>query len=710
MRLTLRTLLAYLDDTLEPQVAREMGQKLADNAAALELVDRLKRVTRKRGLGVPSSVGTKGDTADPNQVAQYLSDTMTAEQVAAFEKACLDSDVNLAEVAACHQILTLVLSEQVRVPPTARRRMYGLVGAPASLPNRKPGKTVPVGGTRDDTPPADDRIDASYLLGMSAFAAGERRAVRLTRLAVIGVVASLLVVAAVMAWPRHPDAPRETAALPATTPPPAPPAPVAKAEAVKPDAVPVTEGTKLEILPPPKPIEVPKVVEPEPAVPTPVPTPPAVVEPPKEAGPPPPASVDRAVVGQWEKREPLPVLVRQSPANPAWTRVPADAPELVSTDRLTCLPGYKATIRLESGVTVDLWGNLPDLFLGSPILEASLTPTVPAPGVSADLTVHTGRFYVITKNPKGATVRLRFATEVWDVALGDDKTEVVLEVSRELVPGPAGAVRASAGLHVNAGRATLTSTALKGVALGKADEVYWDSVSRLSRPRLDPDQRMRADRSAYWSKFPVYPDAARAKASLAALDDFSKKIADPNRVRATFDEALQDKPEAANFQAFATARVAVLMFAGLGDVNGLADCLGDPSRGFIRQAAAVGLRSLFAADPSSAERFREVLVAKARLPEDEADTAMRLLRGFTPAERADPETLTLLGGKLSSASVPVRELSLFTLVSFIDPADPAAKPLLTFDAAASAEARAASTAAWAKKIDELKRKLAEPAK
>ena len=707
MRLTLRTLLAYLDDTLEPQVAREIGQKLAANAAALDLVERLKRVARKRGLGVPAS-GAKGDAADPNQVAQYLSDTMTAEQVAAFEKACLDSDVNLAEVAACHQILTLVLSEQVRVPPTARRRMYGLVGAPASLPNRKPGKTVPVGGTRDDAPPADDRIDASYLLGMSAFAAGERRAVRLTRLAVIGVVASLLVVAAVMAWPRHPDAPRETAALPATAPAPAPTPPpaVTKVEDAKPEAEPVREGPKLEVLPPPKPVEPPKVVEPEPVTPA----PPAAVEPPKGAGPPPAASADRAAIGQWEKREPLPVLVRHSPADPAWTRVPADAPELVSTDRLTCLPGYKATIRLETGVTVDLWGNLPDLFLGSPILEASLTPTVPAPGVSADLTVHTGRFYVNTKNLRGALVRLRFATEVWDVTLGDDKTEVVLEVSRELVPGPAGAARTSAGLHVNAGRATVTSTALKAVALGKADEVYWDSVSRLSRPRLDPDQRMKADRSAYWSKFPVYPDAARAKASLAALDDFSKKIADPNRVRATFDEALQDKPEAAIAQAFTTARVAVLMFAGLGDVNGLADCLSDPSRGFIRQAAAAGLRSLFAADPAAAEKFREVLVAKARLPEDEADTAMRLLRGFTPAERADPETLTLLGSKLSSPTVPVRELALLALVSYIDPADPAAKPLLTFDAAAAADARAPAAAAWAKKIEELKRKLAEPAK
>ena len=698
MRLTLRTLLAYLDDTLDPAMAREIGKKLTENPPALELVDRLKRVTRKRGLGVPAS-GTKGDAADPNLVAQYLSDTLTPEQVTAFEKTCLDSDVNLAEVAACHQILTLVLSEQVRVPPTARRRMYGLVGAPASLPNRKPGKTVPVGGTRDDGPLPDDRIDAAYLLGMSAYTAGEKPSVRFARLAVIGLVATVLVVAATMAWPRHQDAPRDTAALP--TVPPVTLAVPAKIDPVKPDAEPSKEPSKAELLTP-KALDAPKGPEVEPVKPTPA------VEPPKEAGPPPAPSADRVVIGQWEKREPTPVLVRQTPTNPVWTRVPADAPDVVSTDRLTCLPGYKATVKLESNVVIDLWGNLPDLFLGSPILEASLTPTFPARGFDADLTVHTGRFYVSTKRPGGAAVRLRFATEVWDVVLADDKTDVVLEVSRELVPGPASAVRVSAGLHVNAGSATVTAPALKAVVLGKAGELYWDSATGKSRAKPDPDARTKADRSAYWSKFPVFPDAARAKASLAALDEFSKKIADPNRVRATFDESLQDRPESATLQTLSTARVAVLMFAGLGDVNGLADCLNDPNRPFIREAAVLGLRSLFAADPGTVERFREVLVGKARLPEDEADMTVRLLRGFTPAQRGDPDTLTLLGSQLSSTAVPVRDLAFYTLLGYLDPKDPAAKQLLAFDAAASGEARAASTAAWGKKIDELKKKVLEP--
>ena len=50
MRLTLRTLLAYLDDTLDPSQAREIGQKVAESHVAQELIDRIKKVTRRRGL------------------------------------------------------------------------------------------------------------------------------------------------------------------------------------------------------------------------------------------------------------------------------------------------------------------------------------------------------------------------------------------------------------------------------------------------------------------------------------------------------------------------------------------------------------------------------------------------------------------------------------------------------------------------------------
>src|SRR5580698_5208169 len=131
-RLTLRTLLAYIDDTLGPDQARSLGRKVAESDEAKHLIERIKKVTRRRGLRTPVPDGSDDDVADPNNVAEYLSDNLHAEQLRQLETTCLGSDVHLAEVAACHQILTLVLTEPVRVPPTANQRMYKLVPPPAS--------------------------------------------------------------------------------------------------------------------------------------------------------------------------------------------------------------------------------------------------------------------------------------------------------------------------------------------------------------------------------------------------------------------------------------------------------------------------------------------------------------------------------------------------------------------------------------------------
>src|ERR1700722_17468880 len=155
MRLTLRTLLAYLDDTLEPSEIKQIGQKVAESDAAQELIARLKQVTRRRRLTTPSDTA-KGEPFDPNTVAAYLDNELPSEQVAELEKLCLESDVHLAEVAACHQILTLVLGEPALVPPTAKERMYGLVKGREAIPFRK--APVNGAGTEGDSEETDDAM------------------------------------------------------------------------------------------------------------------------------------------------------------------------------------------------------------------------------------------------------------------------------------------------------------------------------------------------------------------------------------------------------------------------------------------------------------------------------------------------------------------------------------------------------------------------
>jgi len=124
MRLTLRTLLAWLDDTLKPSEVREIGHHVSGSPFAQELSERIHRVTRQRRLSVPSRSGPDG--TDPNMVAAYLDNDLDPDAVAEFEKKCLTSDVNLAEVASVHQILSL-LGQKVKVPAEARSRMYQLV-------------------------------------------------------------------------------------------------------------------------------------------------------------------------------------------------------------------------------------------------------------------------------------------------------------------------------------------------------------------------------------------------------------------------------------------------------------------------------------------------------------------------------------------------------------------------------------------------------
>ena len=124
MRLTLRTLLAWLDDTLSPGEVREIGRQVAESTFTKELVDRIHRVTRQRRLTVPPRTGA--DAVDANIVASYLDNELDPELVAELEKKCLTSDVHLAEVASVHQILSLI-GQKAKVPSEARRRMYGLV-------------------------------------------------------------------------------------------------------------------------------------------------------------------------------------------------------------------------------------------------------------------------------------------------------------------------------------------------------------------------------------------------------------------------------------------------------------------------------------------------------------------------------------------------------------------------------------------------------
>ena len=125
MRLTLRTLLAYLDNTLDPQDAEILKSKLAESGFATQMVQRIRNLLTRSDLSAPSPLA-RGPVEEANVICEYLDSTLPVEQVAEVERACLDSDPHLAEAAACHQILTMALENPANVTVVLRDRIYQL--------------------------------------------------------------------------------------------------------------------------------------------------------------------------------------------------------------------------------------------------------------------------------------------------------------------------------------------------------------------------------------------------------------------------------------------------------------------------------------------------------------------------------------------------------------------------------------------------------
>src|SRR5262249_46186586 len=148
-------------------------------------------------------------------------------------------------------------------------------------------------------------------------------------------------------------------------------------------------------------------------------------------------SPDRALAGVLDSKDS--VLLARDPDTDAWGRVQVDAPKVFTTDALMALPGYHPELRLDSGVRLQLFGNVPDAIPVPWLLQTRVTLFVPPPGFDADLRLDGGRVFMTTPNRKAeagpAKVRVRFKSEIWDITLHDNQTEVCVDLFGRYVPG-----------------------------------------------------------------------------------------------------------------------------------------------------------------------------------------------------------------------------------------------------------------------------------
>jgi hypothetical protein len=680
-RLTLRTLLAYIDDTLGPAETRALGKKVAESDEAKTLVERIKRVTRRRGLATPVSTDPDDETADPNTVAEYLDNALDSATVKHVEETCLESDVHLAEVAACHQILTLVLTKPVRVPPHAHRRMYQLVPPPASVPDRKPSKTLPVGGGAPPSPEGDeaDDADAALLLGLGRYSAATTWVARFALLGAALVLLVLVAGAALLSLQQTPQKAPETAG----------------AHSSSSYSPPAAVGTPVEPKPKdkePAPPSKPKEKEPVEAV-APMPTPvrpeglgAAGADPGPGLGDPiPPPNNDRPrEIGQVRTNRVL--VVTQPPgAGAQWVRLrlKADDDEAVMSNwALMALPGYKADVSIEKKVLVRLWGNVPEQ-LPYRVLESRVKFHSPPAGYDADITLLGGRIYLKSERREGAKVRLRLGPEVWDVTIPDQDTDVLAELISWFEPGTVYARTGGSKPKLEARVAVVFGTAAfsaparykKFDKLPRAHQVTWDSVTNnLSDPKLiEPEMREQL----------LFRDSSDLKGDLfkqvtRLLSAAADKVTTREGLQSVIKERVgPDLPDTPPADRDLVSRLAVYAQAALADCNAdgaatlkaLVDVLRSELPWLARQAVVTALVNWTARDVGNTVLLHSVLVEKG-MSEKDADWLLTLLRGFISPLKPNPARLDELvepvppreRALLGDPEVALREAALWNLM------------------------------------------------
>ena len=681
MRLTLRTMLAYLDDMLEPYQTKQIGQKIQESPVAGVLVSRIREVMRRRRLSAPDVSGSHIGI-DSNIVAQYLDNTLPPEQVADVERVLLSSDELLAEVAACHQVLTLILGEPCEVSAHSRERLYALGPVSASDQLRVDDSSATATTSASDNG-AGIAAGIAAAVAVPSTAAGVQlvrpgssheipeylRPSPFSKVAGPTIVIAVIAVACVGTFLSDPSflkgvnqAQRELAknsrgasnstvreGLPSTT--------VSEADGVPmtndANAVNTTATTRLDPAPPPDAADDSKMVPAatatinSPGAATVAVKPKSVVPGPSDPVPPAPAPVNPkpvvalpAVPVQLISNEG--VLLRFSDVDQHWFLAPKQS-VLKSGEPLACLEPYEAVLSFDQG-------TVRATVLGDSALRVMEATDLAATG----LEVRHGRVLFQGSRQDGQqplALAVVIGQDIWKLELLTPQTVCALEV----LPTPSTGFekvrepnRYSGVLYVLAGTVKWTS------ALGASQDV----AERTGLP-LSSDQAAANKQTAV--SFPTAPDWT---------DPAKRKLAPLRRYALLFEkEFALDQPADPSMQALiqhTNSKISELAVRGLAltqSYSALTQALAVCPHEEGRFAARDGLYEWLPLGADHGALLKKEL--ETHYPPADVEMMYRLLWGYTREDGRDKLTSHQLVGLLHNNHVVVRELADFWIERLI---------------------------------------------
>jgi hypothetical protein len=617
MRLTLRTLLAWLDDTLQPTQVREIGSQVAESPFAQELTERIHRVTRQRRLSVPTSSGPDG--TDPNVVASYLDNDLDPEPVAEYEKQCLTSDVKLAEVASVHQILSL-LGQKVRVPAEAKSRMYQLVKGRETVRERAPAVRRPQSPepvTRPIQPWVDpDPIRRSWIERFGLVAAG----LGLIVLSIFTASWSIRVPPSepiVLPLGNEATAPAEVVgAVPAKEESPAsvPAAPedVGRAAADLARAPGLEKSASAgvgDLAHTPKSKE---AAEPK-----------ALKSADSTAGATAPASPKLPAGSSGLAATDGGVLLRFNVDQREWERLTGAVP-VIRSDRLLCLSPFRATLTL---------GSFPLVMVGETEIRIQSQSTDKIPAIE----LIQGRLLV--RNAPAGSLKVGFSDRSVTVELAPSSS-VMMERMERREYGRAVSQAPPLFIYCTQGELTL-SAGQKQESLTASDVVVVDTAGAVKRTGIDTP--------------PSWMTETEPSPRELQLRDRFIRLFHPGRPVLTEIVAASEDDDSD------IRELSILALKSLGDLSLLMPTLSRAGDAVTRKGALAAVRSYMGLGPDATNRVRDQLAEE--FGDDTASFVAKMLVGYTPDEAADPKIFERLVVALGpeQQSIGLHELALDTL-------------------------------------------------